>query len=237
MIYVTGDMHGDLGRFSQRAIKKLKADDTLISLGDFGFLWLGDEQEEKNLSFIKDRKFKVLFVEGTHENYTLLEKYPVCDYCGGKVRDLGGNLKMLLRGEIYEIEGKKIFALGGGESEDAEFRLEGQSWWQQELPSAEELEYADENLKKCKNVDFIVTHSAPFKIKTSLFGRDINENRLDKFLDKVMMTVKYDKWYFGCYHIDRKLTRTHYAVYQNVLEITSPEKKGFFAKLFKKKKQ
>lgn len=236
MIYTTGDMHGDLERFSKGKIKKLKAGDTLIVLGDFGFLWSGSEEEKKNLEFISSRRFNVLFLDGTHENHALLEEYPIEQYCGGRVRNLGGNLKMLMRGEIYEIEGKKIFALGGGQSDDIEFRTEGQSWWQQELPSAEEIAYAEENIMRDRKVDFVVTHSAPYKIKTSLFGRDAEENRLEKFLDRVMLSVKYERWFFGSYHLDRKLTRTHFAVYQNVLEVTSPEKKGFFAKIFKKKK-
>ena len=236
MIYVTGDMHADIERFSKRNLKKLKAGDTLIILGDFGFLWSGDEAEEKNLAFISSRRYNVLFIDGAHENHALLEKYPIEEFCGAKARNLGGNLKMLLRGEIYEIEGKKIFALGGGQSDDIEFRVEGKSWWPQELPSQEEIQYADDNISKDKKVDYIVTHSAPFKIKTSLFGREAEGNRLEKFLDKVMMGVKYERWFFGSYHLDRKLTRTHWAVYQNVLEVTSPDKKGFFAKLFKKKK-
>ncbi len=236
MIYVTGDMHGEIERFSQRAIKKLKAEDTLIILGDFGFLWSGSEEEEKNLEFIRNRRFTVLFLDGTHENHTMLERYPIANYCGGKVRDLGGNLKMLMRGEIYEVESKSIFALGGGQSADLEFRTEGESWWPQELPSMEEIDAAREKIKARGKVDFVLTHDAPQKIRVSLFGRDIEEHRLSKFLDEVMMTVKYDKWYFGCYHLDRKLTRAQYGVYQKVLEITTPEKKGFFAKLFKKKK-
>ena len=235
MIYVTGDMHGEIERFSARNIKKLKKQDTLIVLGDFGFLWQGGEAEKQLLSLISSRKFNVLFLDGTHENHALLKNYPVIDYCGGKVRDLGGNLKMLVRGEIYEIEGKSLFALGGGQSEDAEFRVEGKSWWQEELPSSEEIDYARNKIKSCGKVDFILTHEAPQKIRTSILGKDIEEHRLSRFLDELMLTVKYDKWFFGCYHLDRKFTRMHYAVYQNVIEITSPEKKSLFSRLFSKK--
>ena len=39
MIYVTGDIHGEVERFSEKEIKRLKKQDTLIVLGDFGFLW------------------------------------------------------------------------------------------------------------------------------------------------------------------------------------------------------
>lgn len=236
MIYVTGDMHGDIARFSERGLKKLKKGDTLIILGDFGFLWNGNEEEERNLEFIKNRRYNVLFLEGTHENFDLLDAFPETEAFGGRVRDLGGNLKMLLRGEIYEIEGKKIFALGGGQSDDREFRVEGESWWQRELPSQEEIDLAREKIKAQKEVDFIVTHSSPQKIRISLTGEDEEGNRLCKFFDELMFSVKYKNWFFGSYHIDRKLTRTHFAVYRKVIEITNPEKKGFFKRLFKRKK-
>lgn len=236
MIYVTGDMHGDISRFSERAIKKLKPSDTLIILGDFGFLWNGGEEEEKKLEFIRNRKYKVLFLDGAHENYSLLNAFPISEYCGGKVRDLGENLKQLMRGEIYTIEDKKIFTMGGGQSDDAEFRVENQSWWQEELPSTEEIESAREKLSQNKDIDFILTHDAPQKIRVSLTGDREEGNRLCKFFDEIMYGVKYKNWYFGNFHIDRKLTRTHYAVYKKVIEITNPEKKGFFAKIFKRKK-
>ena len=237
VIYVTGDMHGDIERFSERALKKLSAEDTLIILGDFGFVWQGGEEQEKNLDFIRNRKYSVLFLDGTHENQDELSKYPEIDFRGGKVRDLGGNLKQLMRGEIYEIEGKSIFALGGGQSDDIEFRSEGVSWWPSELPSSEELEAAREKIKARKQVDFIVTHDAPHKIRTSITGEKKEANRLGKLLDEIMLTVKYQNWYFGCYHLDRKLTRTHYAVYTRVIEITNPEKKSFWQRLFEKKKR
>ena len=37
VIYVTGDMHGDFSRFKDSPLKKLKAGDTLLVCGDFGF--------------------------------------------------------------------------------------------------------------------------------------------------------------------------------------------------------
>ncbi len=235
MIYVTGDTHGDIDRFNERAVKKLKAGDTLIILGDFGFIWQGGEEEEKNLEFIKNRRYNVLFLEGTHENLDKLSKYPVEECFGGKVRNLGGNLKQLMRGEIYEIEGKTLFALGGGQSSDIEFRKEGVSWWENELPSDEEIFYAREKIMQSKEVDFIITHTAPHKIETAITGENCEPNRLGAFLDEVMRSVKYQGWYFGSFHIDRKFTRKHFAHYRNVTEITNPEKQSFFKRLFRKK--
>ena len=39
MIYVTGDTHGEADRLSPSKLRALKAGDTLIVCGDFGFLW------------------------------------------------------------------------------------------------------------------------------------------------------------------------------------------------------
>ena len=47
MIYVTGDMHGAIERLYDKEWYKLKAGDTLIVCGDFGFLWKGDAEEQK----------------------------------------------------------------------------------------------------------------------------------------------------------------------------------------------
>ena len=49
LVYITGDMHGDLSRFKNPIFKKMKAGDVLIVCGDFGFIWDGSRQEKQNL--------------------------------------------------------------------------------------------------------------------------------------------------------------------------------------------
>ena len=49
MIYVTADLHGDATRLRTKEIRRLKKGDTLIVLGDFGFLWQGTPKEKKLL--------------------------------------------------------------------------------------------------------------------------------------------------------------------------------------------
>ena len=92
VIYVTGDLHGDIERFADKAIKKLKKGDTLIVLGDFGFLWSGDKAEQKHLKWLTKRRYRILFIDGCHENFDLLRDYPVEDFMGGRARHIGGNL-------------------------------------------------------------------------------------------------------------------------------------------------
>ena len=76
MIYVTGDMHGEIDRMRGASLKKLGRDDTLIICGDFGFVWNEGEKERKLLRWIAGRKYQVAFVDGVHDNLELLEKFP-----------------------------------------------------------------------------------------------------------------------------------------------------------------
>lgn len=93
MIYITGDIHGDFSRFKSPLLRKLKKNDALIVCGDFGFIWEGTQAERKILKKIGKLPYNVLFVEGSHDNYDLLESYPVEEWCGGKTRPISGRLR------------------------------------------------------------------------------------------------------------------------------------------------
>ena len=137
MIYFTGDMHGDRKRFNAWKLRWLGEKDALVVCGDFGFLWNGSPEEEEILQWIGKRRYQVLFLEGTHDNLDLLERYPVEEWNGGLTHRITGNLRHLIRGQIFSIQGKSLLALGGGESRDAAFRRAGENWWPQELPGLE----------------------------------------------------------------------------------------------------
>ncbi len=220
MIYITGDIHGDKNRFKDKNLKALGKYDTLIILGDFGFIWDGGKEELQYLKWLGKKPFNILFIDGSHENYDLLEKYPEQQWCGGNTRCISGNLRQLMRGQIYEIEDKKIFAFGGGESEDFFDRQYGKNWWSRENPSDEELEAGllnlNENSMKC---DYIITHEAPRKL-TGFLKLDPEQDRVSpllSYLDKVNESCEFEKWFFGKYHTDKALTSRHTAVFQQVL--------------------
>ena len=169
MVYVTGDMHGDENRLYDTQWRKLKKGDTLIVLGDFGFLWSGSRREREALEYLGSRKFNVVFLDGTHENFELLNKCRETVWHGGHVRRVCGNLFNLIRGQIFDIEGLKIFTFGGGESADRDIRREQGQWWREELPTAEEFRIGAQNLDEhgCK-VDYILTHEPPQLIKSAM---------------------------------------------------------------------
>ncbi len=223
MIYVTGDIHGDLGRLKNKAIaRKLKKGDYLIVCGDLGFFWNDSREERKARKWLFKRKYTILFVDGTHDNLDMLSSFPQEDWCGGKARKISNNLFQLCRGYVFQIEGNYIFAAGGGESMDMEERDALGSWWEQELPSPQELSEARERLAQCRDViDYVITHDCPAALLKNLRAesRFANVSHLNLFFDQVSRECRFKQWYFGCYHIDKKFPPHHTAVFQNVIPL------------------
>ncbi|NLG92705.1 MAG: hypothetical protein GX485_03965 [Clostridiales bacterium] len=228
MIYITGDTHGEMCRFESRAVKKLKKGDTLIVCGDFGFLWDGGPKEQKNLRKLGKKKYNLLFLDGTHENFDLLDKYPVTEWNGGLVQNISGNLYHLMRGQVYTIEGKKIFTFGGGESTEKQIRIAAGKWWEREMPSLEEMAVGVKNLSAVgMAVDFIVTHEPAPRVMTNTVNPPENTNQLEAYFEQLTKQVKFEKWFFGSLHIDRKITYRNYAVFEEVLPVEEFQKKRY----------
>jgi hypothetical protein len=229
MIYITGDTHGLIENFNRKGISKIKKRDVLIITGDFGFVWDNSESENRARQRIERYRFPVLFVEGCHDNYDLLKKFPLVEKFGGYVRQIGKNIFQLLRGHVYDIDGQKVFAFGGGECDEKEIYKETGLWWKDEEPTEEEAVLAVENLKACgSTVDIVVTHDASTKMRDLLVGGDPSLTNM--VLEYVSEHTRFKAWYFGKYHFDRKLPANFYAVASRV------HKADFDVPVIKKKK-
>jgi len=210
MIYITGDTHGeiDINKLSSRNFpiqKQLTKNDFVIICGDFGFIWANDNTQKYWLKWFQNKKFHTLFIDGNHENFDLLNKYKIEEWNGGKIHRINDSIFHLLRGNVYNICGLRIFTFGGGESVDKQYRIENITWWKEEMPNEEEYKNGLSNLKKHGNkVDLIVTHTAPSSIlKIIDIDNYSNFNDLSEFLDTIKNTVKYEKWFIGHYHLDK----------------------------------
>ncbi len=218
MIYITGDTHGDLKDLLSRNVNKIKRNDVLIITGDFGFIWDNSKTELKSIKKLSKLKYKILFVEGVHENFDMLDQYEYAEIFNGQARKISDNIYCLKRGEIYTIEDKKVFCLGGGDVDDYIEKVDTDPLKNKSLPTDEELKYAVDNLKSVsKKIDIIITHEAPASVK-KLIRRDCEINDLNIFLDTLLHNAKYDKWYFGSLHTDRAVTNQLICVWQEVLK-------------------
>lgn len=220
MIYVTGDTHGDKDCFLNPTIKKLKKEDTLLICGDFGFVWERSRKEQKVLEWIGKRKYTIAFVEGTHENFELLNEYPIIEHWGGKVRHLGGNLYMLMKGEIYTIDGKTFMAFGGGVVDHTTDLMASAELFFGVNTTETEIADARKKLDDCDwKVDYIITHDISSKVKAFILIQNDHNYLLNTFLDELYEKCKFKKWFFGCYHIDKIITPQVTGVFTKVIAL------------------
>ena len=227
MIFITGDTHGThdfskLTKFAELNLNLTKSD-YLIIAGDFGGVWCA-ETLRKDLKPYIDLPFTVLFVDGNHENFDLLNGFPVEIWNGGKVHKIRNDIIHLMRGQVFKIDGNSFFTFGGGTSVDKYLRRERISWWPQEMPSYEELDEAIANLKRYGNeVDIIVTHACderalyypPLRTKY----KSMTAYRENQMLSYFEENIGYKHWYFGHYHEDGEITDRKTALYQNIIKI------------------
>jgi hypothetical protein len=222
MVYVTGDMHGIQERFSAPALRRLKKDDVLLICGDFGFIWDGGRDEEAFLKKIGKKKYTVAFVDGSHENFELLKKYPLEELGGAKARHISGRLWYLVRGSVYDFGGERVFAMGGGENTDFDTQATSAEWTGREMPTDEELRIGAANLKAAGNaVDYVVTHEPPMKLKEFLGLREKGETRvtgLNTYLEELSRAVTFKRWFFGSLHLDKHVSGAYAAVFQSVVD-------------------
>ena len=138
-IHITGDTHGEVNRLLE--YKNTKSGDTVIITGDFGMLWHRNNfsKTSKLNKAAKERGIIYLFCDGNHENFEMLEEYPVEERYGGKAGKISKYIYHLRRGEVYTIEGKTFFVFGGASSIDRMYRTPYVSWWPAELPSSNEI--------------------------------------------------------------------------------------------------
>ena len=78
MIYITGDIHGEIARFQNNNMSDAAfgKEDVLIVCGDFGFVFTGSEKEKEKLDELEKKPYTICFCDGNHENFPLLFSFP-----------------------------------------------------------------------------------------------------------------------------------------------------------------
>ena len=246
MIFVTGDCHGEYHRFSARAFpwqKEMDRMDLVIVAGDFGY-WDRSPEQEYWLRWLEEKEFTIAFVDGNHENYDLLAELPVESWNGGKVQFIRENVIHLMRGQMYRIQGKRIFTFGGARSHDvrdgilerddpelrkkvkaleaagALYRINHLSWWKEEMPDRAEYEegrlHMEENRWTC---DYIISHCAPSSIQAVCSLGEFKPDELTTYLEEIRSKCHYRRWFFGHYHRDEQVDEKHCMLYHQIFRI------------------
>lgn len=167
----------------------------------------------------------MIWVDGNHENFDALKRYPNDIWKGGKIHRIRNNILHLCRGQIFEIEGKTFFVMGGGYSLDCCNRREGISWWRDEMPGDKDFEEANKNLSLHNNtVDYIITHTAPEIVIRQYPHKNVYEEKsLNNYLQYIYESINFKKWYHGHLHDDREVSEKIRLMWHDILKIDTQE--------------
>lgn len=252
-IYITGDCHADFHKFTTDSFpeqKELSREDFVIVCGDFGGVWCDSADERYWLNWLSKKSFNILFVDGNHENFDRLfgDEFEILDFHGGKAHKIRENVYHLMRGYVFDICGKKIFAFGGAASHDIKdgilepddfkdlralakeynkltsqgkmLRINHISWWKDEMPNDNEMQFGLKTLERNDNkVDFVVSHCCPQHI-ASIFSRGMYKpDALTSYFDTIADTTEFSKWFFGHYHNDNAVSDKYIMLYDQIVQI------------------
>lgn len=218
-VCVTGDIHRRhgvtrLGATGFPAGQGFDRDDYVIVAGDVGHPWRSDIEgcDRCVRDYLSALPYTVLFVDGNHENFDVLDAMPEVAWHGGLVHVVLPNVLHLMRGQVFDVCGRRIFVMGGARSTDRVWRTPGVSWWPREMPDRREYDRALASLDACGwSVDYVVTHCAPANFQSVLnpaYGND----ELTAFLFRdVERKLSYAYWLFGHYHEDVCLEQKGYS--------------------------
>lgn len=247
MLYATGDCHGNWTRLDEDNFpeqKEMTRSDYVVVLGDFG-IWDNGIRENKWFDWLDAQRFTTLFVDGNHENYDILDRLPDIEWNGGIVHKIRPNIIHLMRGQLYNIDGRKIFSFGGARSHDISdgildpsdsefqskkkwldintngmYRINHLTWWEREMPSKQEMDNGIANLEKnnCK-VDYIFSHCASTSIQSIMGAGLYKPDILTDYFEEIISRCDFKAWLFGHMHVNRKIMDKHYCLYEQITRI------------------
>ena len=147
---------------------------------------------------------------------------------------------------MYEFDGRKFWCFGGASSHDIEdgilnpddyqstreliaaynqwskhgkrFRVNHLSWWEQELPSQEEMDFGIGVLKQSDfKTDYIITHCCPQDVASMLGFRE--SDSITSYFNEIARQTEFTRWYFGHYHGEQAVFGKFILLYDRIERI------------------
>ena len=234
-ILVTGDIHAsyDIAKLSESCFDTagLTKDDYVIICGDFGLVWNNSASEQYWLRWLDTRPFTTLFVDGNHEGFSLLNSLPETTWNGGAVHQVATSVFHLKRGQLFNIDGYRIFAMGGASSSeyDRTHRTQGETWFTEEIPNEQERAAVLETLDAANwDCDFVITHCAPSSCAQGISEHTdrLEIHPMDEYTDwlqTIQDHLTYRHWFCGHYHIDAQIQDKTTALYNRIAVLADPK--------------
>ena len=234
---ITGDTHGLVNSRLKNIDSQvyIPEETVVIILGDMGLNFYLNKTDAKNKKAVNDTGFHIYAVRGNHEERPeRLNMNQLWDtYIKGGVyyEPEFPNIRYLMDGEEYEINGHPTLVIGGAYSVDKWFRLDGRpentdswtGWFKDELLTLTEMADITKYTYGCK-YDFVLTHTCPRSWEpTDLFLRSVIQSSVDKtmeyWLDVFKEYIQWEVWLFGHYHADRYIKPGVEMLYTSIVDL------------------
>lgn len=209
-ILFVGDIHGEFHNLMNRIKEYEIRNATVIVCGDIGMGFMSDLWYEKIFvdmdETLSDLDIDLFMFRGNHDDKTFFD---------GKHFDGFTNIHFIPDYSVIRTALYNILCVGGAISIDRYQRVEGKSYWANEINVFDE-EKLDELKRSNINVDIVCTHSAPsfckpntthgisyWFTKDDKLEQDVNLERMvcDKILEKLRKDGHPIKqWCYGHFH-------------------------------------
>ena len=100
MVYITGDMHGDLSPFQKSHFQKNESRQCSDRLRRLGFIWDGSHQEKQNLKKLRENAvYHCLSWTAATRTFDILEQsFRTVRWRGGRAHLIAPNIFHMMRG-------------------------------------------------------------------------------------------------------------------------------------------
>lgn len=102
------------------------------------------------------------------------------------------------------------------------YRVEGLTWFPEEIPNHEEYEEGWENLEKADFcVDYIISHTGPREVAADIGYGEMSDDEIElrQYLQRVADSTDFIGWYFGHFHEDTDVENMFYCCYEEIKEL------------------
>ena len=236
-VLVTGDVHGDILLLLEM-VRSIENDEMLFVTGDFGLFWFDINSNSDKYTILNNmlesKNAYIVFVDGNHENHNFINRTEISEFCGAKCHKLLPRVIHIMRGEIVNIDGIKIFCFGGAYSVDRFWREKNKTYFEEELPNENEYDSGLNNLINADfKVDYIITHTCQRRLVKKLGQRHkaIEEIKLQNYIQWIVDNVEYKKHYFGHWHMDKRISESDIAIFNNIRNMHTDEVVGNFRRI------
>ena len=241
-IFITGDRHGNLSDiFNFCEENNTTREDILLMLGDVGINYYLKKRHNPELRKYKDipkstrlkeelvkLPLTLLCLQGNHESRPeFIEGYTLKEWNGGNVywQEAYPNLLFAKDGEAYEVNGMKVFILGGAYSVDKHYRIaNGLVYFPEEQMTEETRNEIRKRIESDKDYDLVLSHTCPRKYEpVEAYLSNIDQKSVNKttenFLDESEEKIHYKRWFCGHWHVEKSVENVMF-LFKTIIEIS-----------------